>query len=303
MARSLSTIFNEAKEQREKYLALSGIVNESKMSVMDAFTWITSTCIWMFENLLDVFQVDLARDIEKRFNGTAAYYVNALLKYQHGDELIISHDGTQFSYPNIDEEKRIISSVAYSEVAEDGFYDKTLLLKVAKGKPGNYKQLDSTELAAATGYMRQISFAGTHFTIVSRKGDVLMPRMTVYYNPAISETQVLTDVKNALQTFVQNLNFSDAVYIQKIVDAVQSVSGVEDVEFAEGQGIFVAQYDDDNNLIPQEVNADGSVSSYAMKSGRYFIPNSGYLRESTGIDMEELFDTWDKCLILKPEQR
>ena len=45
--------------------------------------------------------------------GTPAYYANALLQYQQGDELTVREDGLAFGYPNVDETKRIITQVSY----------------------------------------------------------------------------------------------------------------------------------------------------------------------------------------------
>lgn len=40
-------------------------------------------------------------------------------------------------------------------------------------------------------------------------------------------------------------------------------------------GVFVAQYDDDNNLISD------SAGNILQRIPRFFIPNSGYLKQST----------------------
>ena len=76
MARTLTEIFTQAKEARNNYLQLTEFENDSKMSVIDAFTWVSSACIWTFENLLDVFKVDLARDLQNRINGTHCLNIN-----------------------------------------------------------------------------------------------------------------------------------------------------------------------------------------------------------------------------------
>ena len=133
MARTLTEIYSQAKETRDEYLGTTNISNSSKMSVLDTFTWITSSCIWVFENLLDVFKVDIANDLQNRVNGTAAYYANALLKYQSGDELVVNEQGTAFSYATVDASKRVVSKASYSEYAVEGFHDKALLLQIATG--------------------------------------------------------------------------------------------------------------------------------------------------------------------------
>lgn len=304
MARTLTEIYEEAKECRNKYLQLTEFQNDSKMSVLDAFTWVTSACIWSFENIMDVFKVDIAKDLQNRVNGTAAYYSNALLKYQSGYKLVMNDEGTSFSYSNIDESKRVITKVSYAETQEEGFFDKRLIFKIATGSPGQYRKIDDNELLSIRSYFHQIAFAGTHALIVSRNGDVLIPRVTVYYNGAVSADEVYKNIENSLNDFIAELSFDGVVYSQKIINAIQKAEHVVDVfissDASDSQGIFVAQYDDDNNLISIK-NAGGEIVGYEQPVGRYFVPNSGFLKQSTGQGIEEGLLTWRQSITLKVE--
>lgn len=296
MARTLSEIYSFAKECRKQYLELTEWENDSKMSILDAITWVQSSCIWAFENIIDVFKIDLAKDLQNRINGTPGYYANALLKYQSGDELEMNDEGTAFSYPTIDETKRVITKVAYSESVQENFHDKLLVLKIATGNPGAYQQIDSDEMVAIRAYVNQIAFAGTSITIVSRKGDVLVPKFTVYYDGAITEEEVYTNIENSINQFIADLDFNGFIYTQKLIDAIQSAEHVLDVHISTtgNQGLFVAQYDDDNNLI--EVNGEA-----LQQVDRFFIPNSGYVKESTREGVEAELPTWRESIILQIE--
>ena len=53
MSRTLTEIYNEAVETRNKYLELTELTNDSKMSIINAFTWVTAAAIYSFETLLD----------------------------------------------------------------------------------------------------------------------------------------------------------------------------------------------------------------------------------------------------------
>lgn len=307
MARTLTEIYNVARDCRNQYLQLTEFKNDSKMSVMDAFTWVTSACIWTFENIMDVFKVDIARDLRNRINGTPAYYANALLKWQYGDELQMNDEGTQFIYPTVDETKRIVTKVSYSEIERPQFLDKELLLKVAKGEPGHYERLLDEELLAARAYVGQIAFAGTAFTVVSRRGDILVPRVTVFYDGAVSEEEVYQNIEAALSNYIASVDFNGMVYVQKIIDAMQKAEHVTDVYInstaSDKQGIFVAQYDDDNNLILVDGASAGDDMPYEQRVERFFIPNSGYLKESTGEEAETSIPTWRAAITLKLEEK
>lgn len=298
MARTLTEIYTIAKEYRNQYLELTEIENTSKMSIMDAFTWVVSACIWTFDNMLDVFKVDLAKDLQSRINGTPAYFANALLKYQSGDELVINEEGTAFSYANIDEKKRVVTKVSYSEVEEKNYHDKLMLLKIATGEAGAYQRVSDEELINIRAYMDKILFAGQHATIVSRNGDVLIPRLTVYYDGAISENEAYKNIENSLNAFIADLVFDGAVYLQKIVDAIQRAEHITDVHIDynnSSQGVFVAQYDDDGHLITDD---NGNVE---QRINRFIIPNSGYLKQSTKSKEEKDLPTWRESITLKLE--
>ena len=304
MARSLTEIYNEAKETRDKYLETTEAGNDSKMSVLNAITWTTSACIWVFENIIDTFKVDMARELQNRVNGTPAYYASALLKYQSGDKLVLNDEGTQFSYANIDETKRVVTKVSYSEYQSDGFYDKILLLKVATGKAGSFSRIEDNEMLAVRSYVDQIKFAGTGVNVVSRNGDVLIPKVTVYYDGAISKDEVYTNIENALNDFIANIEFDGNIYVQKVIDAIQQAEHVTDVHIdssSDFQGIFVAQYNDDNLLIPTEQDEEGNVTSYEKRVDRMFVPNSGFIKQSSKEGLEESLQTWRESIILKIE--
>lgn len=302
MARTLTEIYTEAKNKRDEYLELNSISNGSKMSILDAFTWVSSACIWSFENIMDVFMVDVASDIQNRINGNAAYYANALLKYQSGDSLSMNDDGTAFSYSTVDEGKRIVTKVSYAEYSEAGFYDKQLLLKIASGKAGSYSRISGDELIAIKSYVDQISFAGQHVNVVSRTGDVLIPRITVYYDGAVSADEAYSNIEAALKNFIAGIEFDGKVYVQKIIDSIQSAEHVVDVFIdpsVSSQGIFVAQYNDDDNLI--NVAQTGQPANYEQKIDRKFTPNSGYLKQSTKTGVEANLQTWKESITLKVE--
>lgn len=299
MARTLSEIYAEAKDHRNSYLELTEFENSSKMSILDAFTWVTSACIWTFENVMDVFKVDLAKDLQNRINGTPQYFANALLKYQSGDDLIMNEEGTAFSYPSVDPSKRIITKVAYYEEEEEGFHDKIVRFKIATGTPGAYDRIGEAELISIRAYLNQILFAGQHARVVSRIGDVLVPRVTVYYDGAVSEDDIYHEVETALNNYIANIEFNGLVYAQKVIDSIQSVAHVTDVEVSSSdtdhKGIFVARYDDDNRLIKDE------NENVLTKIGRYYIPNSGYIKQSSGAGEEADIPQWRDTILFKLE--
>lgn len=303
MARSLTEIYTASKQIRDRYLELTEFRNSSKMSVLDAFTWVVSASIMVFETIMDTFRVDLAKELQNRINGTPAYYANALLKYQSGDELLMNEEGTSFSYNTINREKRVITKVSYSEYTSDRFNDKILLLKIATGQPGAYRRIEEDELLAIRSYVDKIKFAGTSIHVASRNGDVLIPRVTVYYDGAVSEDEVYGNIEASLNAFIAGIDFDGIVYVQKVIDAIQKAEHVLDVyvsdKSSDRQGIFIAGYNDDNLLVEDENNP----GNYEKRIDRMFTPNSGFIKQSSKAGLEEGLQAWRESITLKIEER
>ena len=293
MSRTLTEIYNEAVETRNKYLELTELTNDSKMSIINAFTWVTAATIYSFETLLDVFTTDIAKTFTQRINGTSAYYANAMLKWQYGDDLIINDEGTAFHYATEDTTKRLITHVSYQEYYNEEFKDNILILKVASGEGRSLSQLSDEELIAARAYLNQIKFAGVKCNVVSRRGDVLVPRVTVYYDGAITKEELYDNIDTALIDFIVNMKFDSLIYSQKIIDAIQKVEHVTDVhidhEASVEQGIFIAQYNDNNELGP------------LTKIERKCYLASGYAKQSTQQDAESELPTFREAIVIKLE--
>lgn len=293
MSRTLTEIYNEAVETRNKYLELTELTNDSKMSIINAFTWVTAAAIYSFETLLDVFTTDIAKTFTQRINGTSAYYANAMLKWQYGDDLIINDEGTAFHYATEDTTKRLITHVSYQEYYNEEFKDNILILKVASGEGRSLSQLSDEELIAARAYLNQIKFAGVKCNVVSRRGDVLVPRLTVYYDGAITKEELYDNIDTALIDFIVNMKFDSLVYSQKIIDAIQKVEHVTDVhidhEASVEQEIFIAQYNDNNELGP------------LTKIERKCYLASGYAKQSTQQDAESELPTFREAIVIKLE--
>ena len=293
MSRTLTEIYNEAVETRNKYLELTELTNDSKMSIINAFTWVTAAAIYSFETLLDVFTTDIAKTFTQRINGTSAYYANAMLKWQYGDDLIINDEGTAFHYATEDTTKRLITHVSYQEYYNEEFKDNILILKVASGEGRSLSQLSDEELIAARAYLNQIKFAGVKCNVVSRRGDVLVPRLTVYYDGAITKEELYDNIDTALIDFIVSMKFDSLVYSQKIIDAIQKVEHVTDVhidhEASVEQGIFIAQYNDNNELGP------------LTKIERKCYLASGYAKQSTQQDAESELPTFREAIVIKLE--
>ena len=293
MSRTIKDIYNAAVAERNKRLELSEFKSDSKMSVMNGILWVVAAVIYSFETLLDVFAVDITEAINGRINGTPNYYANALLQYQQGDELIVREDGLAFGYAAVDETKRIITQVSYVESTDDQNIDSKLILKVATGTKGNLEAIPAEELVPINAYIGKLKFAGTRVEVISTKGDVLIPRLTVFYDGAIPESEMYDAIEVQLKEYVMNIEFDAAVYISRLTDAIRKAEHVTDVFIDESatpeQGVFIACHDTDGNIQPMQ------------RVLRMTYTASGYLKESSGKDEEADLPSFREAIILKVE--
>lgn len=294
MARTIQEISDLIISEKNKRLELNELESDSKVSVFNGWAYIIAVVIHSFEVILDLFRVSINNTISTNVNGTPQFYVNKAYEYQDGDTMVVSDDGTSISYPTVDTGKRIITRASFEEVVvSGGNLDKMLLVKVAKGEAGSLLPLSGEELVRFTSYLEKIKFAGTNIQGVSKYGDVLIPRITVFHDGLLPDSTISTRVHDAIVSFMEALSFDSALYVSRLFDAIAEVDNVTDVYIdptaIPAQGVFLRPYDDDGNL-----QAEVEVSRFSHLA-------SGYLKESSKAGQEELVGNFADSIIIKAE--
>lgn len=291
MARTINEIYKDIISEKDKRLELSDIQSDSKVSIFNGIAWTVAAAIYSFETIMDVFTVDMNNALQERINGTPSYYVNSLLKYQHGDKLKIRDDGLGFGYEKVDESKRIVTQASYQEDSNEQSLDTKLILKVATGTNGKLSPLTSDQLMMVTSYVNQIKFAGTTIEVVSRKGDIIIPRLTVYHDGALPEETMRSKIDEALNSFIMETKFNSAIYVSNIVNCLMAVEHVTDVYMdvnaVPQQGVYIVSYE-----------SDGSMAN-EKRIGRMAYASSGFLRESSKEDEEADIPNFREAIVLK----
>lgn len=291
MARTINEIYKDIIAEKNKRLELSDIQSDSKVSIFNSIAWTVAAAIYSFETIMDVFTIDMNSALQERINGTPSYYVNSLLKYQHGDKLKIRDDGLGFGYEKVDETKRIVTQASYQEDSNEQSLDTKLILKVATGTNGKLSPLSSDQLMMVTAYINQIKFAGTTIEVVSRKGDIIIPRLTVYHDGALPEETMRNNIDEALNNFIMETKFNSAIYVSNIVSCLMAIEHVTDVYMdvnaVPQQGVYIVSYE-----------SDGSMSQ-EKRIGRMTYASSGFLRESSKEGDEATIPNFREAIVLK----
>lgn len=289
--RKINDIYNEIVEEKDRRLELNEVNSKSKVSIMNAIIWVVAAAIRSLEAVMEAFGADVTDFIDRKVHGSADYYAYSLLQYQHGDDLVVKDGGLGYGYANQDESKRIITKVAYSQYTTDTEKDDRVLYKVATGAIGNLQPLTADELVSVRAFLNQIKFVGTNIDVTSKKGDILIPRVTVFYDGVISAESMLTDIELALKEYAQHVDFDATIKKSDLIDVIKHVNHVTDVYIDKNTipkgGFYVCQYEHNDLLLPEQ------------EIDRIMDLSSGYLVESSQVGLEKDIPTFKESITLK----
>ncbi len=282
MARSVNTIFQSILAEKANQPTLNGLTTtiSDEQTLLAALTSNSKVAIWVlwaytvavvlatFEQVMDVFRADIETLIASNVYGTERWWVTRLRAFQYGDALTFV--GDQPVYDPVDEANQIITAAA--AVTAGG----QLILKAAKGTPGNYTPLDSGEQAAASEYIAQQVPAGVQWTLISLNADLMRLTGTVHVDPQVISVSGPTagqsianpgvyPVENALLAYYHNLPFNGQFNVNHAANAVQALPGV-------------------NDFVPSQVAYKVGINPYVVFP-RLYNTASGHVQEpSTGGD-------------------
>jgi hypothetical protein len=126
------------------------------------------------------------------------------------------------SYPIVNPNYRIITNCSVSQRS-----NKQITIKVNKSGGA---VLSGSELTALQSYLSYVLFAGIQKTIISASPDYLMVECLVYYDGQYVNV-IQQNVELAITNYMANLPYDGAIEISELEDAIQLVSGVEDLVF------------------------------------------------------------------------
>lgn len=307
MSRSISQIYAEAVARRNDYLQISPLNNgrsEAKLSVINILTYVMAALIYSYEILLDVFQVQIARLIARRINGTARYYAEMALYFQFNptiqtlDEMVYDDTNYQFKFKNIDSTHRIIAKSAYQD-----YRDLGTVIKICKTNTNSsnsdggakYMPLSDVELMAFTNYMDEIKFLGAKLSYRSILGDLMSINATIVYDDLyIDKAKAFQNIKDALIAYVAGLDFNGYVYYQSVIDAMQAAEHITTISESGNKTkyakVMLSEYDPDKKAYKEAVEVVARC-----------IPASGYLTfvDETSTENNSMLVIDDTHLIFK----
>ena len=218
MARTVAQIKQSMIDAKNADAALSGLTSTSQTAKWNLYFFIVASCIAIFEQLQDLFKIDLETIASTAAPSTPQWTRNKVLKFQTGDVAELNTTTFVIEYPVINTANQILTRCAVVTAP-----NRTVLIKVAKSDPP--EPVTVGELAELQSYVETFNPAGIAFTLINEDSDKMEVAATIYYNGQY--TGVITDnVEAALNSYMANLPFNGRITTQSVVDAIQAVDGV-----------------------------------------------------------------------------
>ena len=218
MARTVAQIKQSMLDAKNADPTLSTLTSTSQTAKWNLYYFIVASCIAIFEQLQDLFKIDLEAIASTAAPSTPQWTRNKVLKFQTGDVAELNTTTFVIEYPTITLANQILTRCAVITAP-----NRTVLIKVAKSEPP--APVSGGELAELQSYVETFNPAGIAFTLVNEDSDKMEVAATIYYNGQYSSV-VATNVEAALNSYMSNLPFNGVISTQAVVDAMQSAEGV-----------------------------------------------------------------------------
>lgn len=233
MARTITEIQQSIIDGVQADATLSPIATStSKTAVWRLMTYIVAVCAWTQEQLRDIFTADIDEQIAAKKPHSLRWYAEVAKAFQYGYDLVDESD----YYDNTGIDDQVITAskiVSYAAVVEQA---RGVRIKVAKTIDTDLGALAAGELSSFADYMGKIKDAGVKLQITSGPADNLRLVLRIRYNPLVINAAgaridgtTTTPVPDAIKNHLKNLPFNGVFSVQKLVDAIQAVEGVNDL--------------------------------------------------------------------------
>lgn len=238
MARTIAEIYAEIVDYKDsqnvlhqlapnsdrEQILLSDLNSTSKVAIWRLWAYITAVAMYTHEVLWDIFKKEIEDKAASMQTGTARWYRDQILNWQHGDTLAYDEQTGRYVYTVVNPDNRLVSQAAVTEDVTG-----VVRIKVAKDDNNTLVALEATEVQSLTAYVKKIRFAGTLIAIVSGNGDILRVAGKVYFDAIRVQADVMTEVEAAINQYVGALPFNGRFSIITLIDCIQAVEGVNDV--------------------------------------------------------------------------
>jgi hypothetical protein len=226
MARTIAQIKQIMIDEKNSQSALSGLTSTSQTAIWNLWFFIVASCIAIFEQLQDLFKQDLETIAYNTPPNTPQWTRKKVLEFQYDattpQVAELNTNTFVVTYPVINTALNIITRCAI--VTENNL---NVSVKVAKNNPP--VQLSAPEETSLGAYIETWGSVGIAYNIINQSSDKLEVVADIYFDSQYSAV-ISTNVEAAINNYMANLPFNGVISNQAIVDAIQAVTGVQNVK-------------------------------------------------------------------------
>ena len=169
--------------------------------------------------------------VDNNHIGTEPWYVVLAKQFQWSEtetyQLVVDQATGEIYYNIVNPADRIVTQAACVVATVAG--GTRVLVKVAKGTPGNLEPLTDRQKFDLENYLRSLKIAGVNVDVVNEPADVVELTATIYHDPAFNTNLLKDAIIAALDQYSANLPYNGVIYRSAIADAILGVDGVLDV--------------------------------------------------------------------------
>ena len=223
---------------RERYGLKAGATwggSFSDVSLENILLWVVAACCHALEVLTEQWVAKVEEQMAGAVVASVPWYYKVAKAFQYGDALTLDEETQQYQYATVDEAKQVVKYVA---VRDRGTSVEILASGETDGAPS---ALSAGVLTAFKQYMNRVKIAGVVLNIKSQAADRMTIKATVWVDPLVigSDGKRISDgvraVDEAVKSYLKNIVYGGTFNKTKLVDAIQTVEGVEDVELGDCQ--------------------------------------------------------------------
>ena len=227
MARTTTDIYNDMISRKDAEADLAGLTSASQSAIWRLLFWVQAQSINLFEQLMDSLQTDIQLIADNSIAGSAAWLQNEVLEFQYdaSDPQVLQIINGLPQYTTVDPDLRIVKNASVKEGT-----NRIVFIKAAKDSGSGLEALSVDELAALSSYVVNIGFVGIPYVVQSDSPDRCQFTASIYYTGQYVAANVKADVITAIDNYLLALPFDGVIEFNKVIDAVQTVEGVNDID-------------------------------------------------------------------------
>ena len=244
----------------------------SNVSIESALIDVVAIAAFYLESLFYLLKAETDKSIEEKMPHTLRWYRNKALGFRYGYALI--PDSDEYSDIGLTEAQILDSQIithASAQETPDSTGALVVRIKAVKGEATNLQPLTATERTALQGYFAELKDAGVKLLVQSLPPDSFRATVDVWVNPLLLDSGGLSlilgtePVREAINSYLQNLPFNGEFSIMSLTDEIQKVEGVKVVQVKSTESRY------------------GSLPFTVIQDKR--VPDAGYMRLDAATDL------------------